>query len=74
MTLKEAIQRDGQRHQYVKSAITSGKTLYLFERNYSLKINSFFIYNYLSNIKNIKYNTLAHRSTADSFEIDIFYF
>ena len=24
MTLKEAIQNDGQRHQYVKSAITSG--------------------------------------------------
>ena len=28
MTLKEAIQKDGQRHLYVKSAITSGTTQY----------------------------------------------
>ena len=29
MTLKEAIQKDGQRHLYVKSAITSGTTQYI---------------------------------------------
>ena len=28
MILKEAIQKDGQRHLYVKSAITSGTTQY----------------------------------------------
>ena len=28
MTLKEAIQKDGQRHLYAKSAITSGTTQY----------------------------------------------
>ena len=30
MTLKEAIQKDGQRHLYVKSVITSGTTQYWF--------------------------------------------
>ena len=29
MTLKEAIQKDGQRHLYVKPAITSGTTQYM---------------------------------------------
>ena len=29
MTLKEAIQIDGQRHLYVKSAVTSGTTQYI---------------------------------------------
>ena len=29
MTLKEAIQKDGQRHLYVKSIITSGTTQYM---------------------------------------------
>ena len=29
MTLKEAIQKDGQRHLYVKSAITFGTTQYV---------------------------------------------
>ena len=28
MTLKEAIQKDGERHLYVKSAITSGTNQY----------------------------------------------
>ena len=28
MTLKEAIQKDGQRHLYVKSTITSGTSQY----------------------------------------------
>ena len=28
MTLKEVIQKDGQRHLYVKSSITSGTTQY----------------------------------------------
>ena len=28
-SLKEAIQKDGQRHLYVKSAITSGTTQYI---------------------------------------------
>ena len=28
MTLREVIQKDGQRHLYVKSAITSGTTQY----------------------------------------------
>ena len=28
MILKRAIQKDGQRHLYVKSAITSGRTQY----------------------------------------------
>ena len=28
MTLKEAIQKDGQRHLYVKAAINSGTTQY----------------------------------------------
>ena len=35
MTLKEAIQKDGQRHLYVKSAITSETTQYV---NLSLKL------------------------------------
>ena len=29
MTLKEAIQKDGQRHLYVKSSIASGTTQYI---------------------------------------------
>ena len=31
MTFKEAIQKDSQRHLYVKSGITSGTTQYLHE-------------------------------------------
>ena len=31
LTLKEAIQKDGQRHLCVKSAITSGTTQYEYE-------------------------------------------
>ena len=31
MKLKEAIQNDGQRHLYVKSAITSGTTQYMVQ-------------------------------------------
>ena len=33
MALKEAIQKDGQRHLYVKSAITSGTTQYFIHVN-----------------------------------------
>ena len=33
MTLKEAIQKDGQRHLYVKSAIPSGTIQYVCIRN-----------------------------------------
>ena len=35
MTLKDAIQKDGQRHLYVKSVIISGTTLY--KRNFKYR-------------------------------------
>ena len=36
MTLKEVIQKDGQRHLHVKSAITSGTTQYMKYSKYRL--------------------------------------
>ena len=49
MTLKEAIQKDGQRHLYVKSAITSEVTQYLLSYNRMVKIHISYCCIYASN-------------------------